>query len=157
MVNDKHSDRVCHFCFQDIAGTPLPCPSCGFVRYCSELCMAKDVHSHGGECGQIRALSRQAGQGQGALQKNIRGLRLFLRFTHLRLQCPDEVKRKIDALSYSNKSGNLKNMAKAINRFSQPAARLPEDQLAGLVARLHNNLHGEWDLLQRRETGKERH
>ena len=29
-------------------------------------------------------------------------LRLFLRFTHLRSQCPDEVKRKIDALSYSN-------------------------------------------------------
>ena len=166
-VHDRHARWTCAGCFASLRpargaeSDPDPdgvggvgCDDCaGRTRYCSSSCRSRDT-SHVAEC----ALCLRAGDDP-RLRDATRGLRLFLRLLHLRATDPDAFApfgalraSFADADADSNPSDasfripeKYLGMSRAINGIVPPPARVPERELATILAAAHANLHGVVD------------
>lgn len=81
-VHDRFDTRLCHVCYCELAPAATNkhvCRDCGTVRYCSLACMRRGLAAHEAECG---VLSMIAASGNTAMQRGVRGLRLFIRLLH---------------------------------------------------------------------------
>lgn len=165
-VHDRHARWTCAGCFAslrpargaesnpdpDVGVGGVGCDDCdGRARYCSSSCRSRDA-SHVAEC----ALCLRAGDDP-RLRDATRGLRLFLRLLHLRATDPDAF-APFGALraSFADADSNPSDasfripekylgMSRAINGILPPPARVPERELASILAAAHANLHGVVD------------
>ena len=167
-VHDRHTRWTCAGCFASLRPARgaesdadpdgvggVGCDDCdGHTRYCSSSCRSRDT-SHVAEC----ALCLRAGDDP-RLRDATRGLRLFLRLLHLRAMDPDAF-APFGALraSFADAESADSNpwdasfripekylgMSRAVNGIASPPARVPERELATILAAAHANLHGVVD------------
>ena len=167
-VHDRHTRWTCAGCFASLRPARgaesdadpygvggVGCDDCdGQTRYCSSSCRSRDT-SHVAEC----ALCLRAGDDP-RLRDATRGLRLFLRLLHLRAMDPDAFApfgalraSFADAESADSNPSDASfripekylGMSRAVNGIASPPARVPERELATILAAAHANLHGVVD------------
>lgn len=151
-VHDDLQSTVCHHCFSLLASEASAqvesCRACCQVRYCSATCARDGAAVHAAECDVLQAIIKS---GNPALQKGVRGLRLFVRLVH-RAAADPRAFADVEALveHYTDappeRRRMLEGIATQVNKIVPPHVRMPLDRLAKAVSRVHTNSHAIADM-----------